>query len=285
MVQLVECPRDAMQGWPYHIETEKKVTYLNALLQAGFHTLDFGSFVSHKLIPQMADTAEVVARLEPGNSATRLLAIIANQRGASDASAYDIIHYLGFPFSVSPAFQLRNANSTIGEAYARLDAIQQICVQNKKELVVYISMGFGNPYGDPYSEELVLHWVEKIAALGVNTISLADTVGLATAEQVYDTTRNVIQAFPQLNIGVHLHASPQNSQQKIDAAVRAGCQRFDGAIRGIGGCPMANDELVGNIDSLQLITYFDAHNIPTGINPAQLRRCTEISDSIFVKHG
>lgn len=285
MVQLVECPRDAMQGWPHLIATEKKVAYLNALLQVGFHTLDFGSFVSHKAIPQMADTAQVLPQLQLQNTGTRLLAIIANTRGAEEAAVYDIINCLGFPFSVSPTFQQRNANSSIDEAYERLQQIQNICIQKNKELVVYISMGFGNPYGDPYNEEIVFEWIQKIAALGVETISLADTVGLATAEQVYDMTHHVIQSFPKLTIGVHLHSAPQNRQAKLAAALQAGCNRFDGAINGIGGCPMANDELVGNMDTLQMIEYFKAQQLQTCIDDAQLAKCITMADSIFLNHG
>lgn len=284
MVQLVECPRDAMQGWPHLIATEKKIEYLNALLQVGFHTLDFGSFVSHKAIPQMADTAQVLPHLQLQNTHTRLLAIIANTRGAEEAAAYNIINCLGFPFSVSPTFQQRNANSSIDEAYERLQQIQQICIQKNKELVVYISMGFGNPYGDVYNEEIVFEWIQKIAALGVQTISLADTVGLATAEQVYDMTHHVIRSFPKLSIGVHLHSAPQNREAKLAAALKAGCNRFDGAINGIGGCPMANDELVGNMDTLQMIDFFHAQQLQTGIDHAQLAKCISMADSIFLHH-
>jgi hydroxymethylglutaryl-CoA lyase len=280
-IHLVECPRDAMQGWKDFIPTIKKIEYLNTLLQVGFDTLDFGSFVSAKAIPQLADTEKVLAGLELGFSDTKLLAIVANTRGAEQAALFDQITFLGFPFSVSPTFQQRNTNSTIEESFKRVEEIQSICVQNNKQLVVYISMGFGNPYGDAYSEEIVFEWVHKITGLGINTISLADTVGLATPEQVFSITNYLIQQLPQHEVGVHLHSTLYGWKDKVDAALKAGCRRFDGALKGIGGCPMADDELVGNMDSEQLIPYFSQHNLLKMLNKDALEKSIQLATAIF----
>lgn len=279
-IKLIECPRDAMQGWPKFIPTEKKIEYLNALLQVGFDTLDFGSFVSAKTIPQLADTAEVLKGLQV-NTATKLLAIIANVRGAEEAALYDTITYLGFPFSVSETFQLRNTNSTIEQSLQRVAEIQRICEQSRKQLVIYISMGFGNPYGDPYSPEIVFDWVNKIADLGVPIISLADTVGLATSQQVFDMTSYVINKLPHHQIGVHLHSDPHNRPAKIEAAWKAGCRRFDGALKGIGGCPMANNDLVGNIDTEWLISYLEQYDDLPGLNRTALAKSVNLANEIF----
>ena len=278
-ITLIECPRDAMQGWPSFIPTDKKIAYLNALLQVGFDTLDFGSFVSPKAIPQLADTATVLKGLEL--TSTKLLAIIANVRGAQEAAAFDEITYLGFPFSVSETFQLRNTNSTIEQSLQRVEEIQRICVQTGKQLVIYISMGFGNPYGDPYSEEIVFDWVNKITGLGISIISLADTVGLATPKQVFSITGYLVNKLPQHQIGVHLHSSPNNREAKIEAAWRAGCRRFDGALKGIGGCPMANDELVGNIDTEWLISYLEQYESLKGLNKTALAKSVNLANEIF----
>jgi hydroxymethylglutaryl-CoA lyase len=280
-IQLVECPRDAMQGWKHFIPTEKKLEYLNALLKVGFDTIDFGSFVSPKAIPQMADTKEVITKLEVQNTNTKLLAIIANVRGAAEAASFDKITHLGFPFSVSQTFQLRNTNSTIEESLGRVEEIQNICLQKGKQLVIYISMGFGNPYGDPYSDDIVFHWVNKMVQLGVQIISLADTVGLATPEQVFSITDYLVKKLPAHQIGVHLHSSPMNWKAKIDAALEAGCRRFDGALKGIGGCPMANDELVGNMNSEWLIPYFQEFNLLGELNEDALSQSVRIADDIF----
>lgn len=282
MISFVECPRDAMQGWKHFIPTQQKIEYLNALLKVGFHTLDFGSFVSPKAIPQMADTAEVVRKLNLGNTPTKLLAIIANVRGAEEAAAYDAITYLGFPFSVSETFQQRNTNSSIQQSLERVEEIQQICVKQNKQLVIYISMGFGNPYGDPYDEEIVFRWVDRLAALDIGIISLADTVGLATREQVKKMTAYLIDALPYIETGVHLHSAPNNWQPKVDAALEAGCRRFDGALKGIGGCPMANDELVGNMNSEWMIRHFEALQIMPSLNAAALAESLRLADSIFI---
>ncbi|MBS1948604.1 MAG: hydroxymethylglutaryl-CoA lyase [Bacteroidetes bacterium] len=280
-IQLVECPRDAMQGWKTFIPIDKKIEYINSLLQVGFHTIDFGSFVSPKAIPQMAGTKEVLKGLQVDKSKTKLLAIIANARGAEEAAAYDEVTYLGFPFSVSGTFQMRNTNSTIEESLDRVNDIQNICVKQNKELVIYLSMGFGNPYGDAYSEEIVFGWVSKIAGLGVKIISLADTVGLATPEQVFSITGHLTKKFPLHEIGVHLHSAPMDRKAKIDAALRAGCKRFDGALKGIGGCPMADDDLVGNMDTELMISYFEEQGLLKGIDHDALLKSISIADDIF----
>ncbi|OQP52581.1 hydroxymethylglutaryl-CoA lyase [Niastella yeongjuensis] len=272
-----------MQGWKTFIPTEKKIEYLQSLLQVGFLTLDFGSFVSAKAIPQLADTAEVLKGLKsnPVETTTKLLAIVANVRGAEEAAGFDEISYLGFPFSVSETFQQRNTNSSIEQSLERVKEIQRICEQTNKQLVIYISMGFGNPYGDPYSAAIVFDWVNRIAGLGVNIISLADTVGLATPDQVTDITSYVINKLPHHEIGVHLHSSEANRQAKIEAAWQAGCRRFDGALKGIGGCPMANDDLVGNIDTEWLISYLEQYEKVPGINKTALGKSLTLANDIF----
>ena len=281
-MKLVECPRDSMQGWNSFIPTEKKIEYINALLKVGFDTIDFGSFVSPKAIPQMADTREVLSRLQTENTSSKLLAIVANTRGAKEAAAFEQISYLGFPFSVSETFQQRNTNSSIEQSFARVDEINSICVRSNKQLVVYISMGFGNPYGDSYSEQIVYEWVNRIAALGINIISMADTVGLATPEQVFRVTDYLVRKMPEHEIGVHLHSAPANWKEKIDAALRARCNRFDGALKGIGGCPMANDELVGNMNTELLLAYFESMGIPNTLNKEALLECLRIAEEIFI---
>ena len=281
-LKLIECPRDAMQGWPHFIPTENKIKYLNELLKVGFHTLDFGSFVSPMAIPQMADTKEVISNLELGNTQTKLLAIIANLRGAAEACSYDQISYLGFPFSISETFQQRNTNSSVDESLQRVVDIQELCLKNKKELVVYISMGFGNPYGDTYNEEIVFQRTKQITDLGIKIISVADTVGLATAEEVHVLVKNLIPAFPGTEIGVHLHSSPTQRVEKIEAALSAGCIRFDSAIKGIGGCPMAGDDLVGNMDTEVMIHSFEKKNYSLGLDKVALRNCVKIAEEIFI---
>ncbi len=280
-VKLVECPRDAMQGWKTLIPTEKKIGYINSLLKVGFDTIDFGSFVSPKTIPQMADTSEVFRGLELGSVSTKLLAIVANSRGAEAASVFDEITYLGFPFSVSETFQQRNTNSSIQESLGRVEDIQNLCIKTGKQLVVYLSMGFGNPYGDRYDEEVVFEWVNKLVAMDIGIISLADTVGLATPQQVYEMTAYLVESLPGTEIGVHLHSTPENWQEKLEAAVKAGCKRFDGALKGIGGCPMADDELVGNMNSEWMIDYFEQHNMLPGLNKDALLESLRIAGEIF----
>jgi hydroxymethylglutaryl-CoA lyase len=281
-IKLIECPRDAMQGWKTFIPTEKKIEYINSLLKVGFDTIDFGSFVSPKAIPQMADTAEVLRNLELGNSQSKLLAIVANFRGAEEASVYDAVSYLGFPFSVSETFQQRNTNSSIQQSLERVEEMQNLCIKTGKKLVLYISMGFGNPYGDPYSEEIVFEWVNKIVALDIEIISLADTVGIATEEQVYDMTSYLVESLPGIEIGVHLHSTPDNWKEKLEAAVKAGCKRFDGALKGIGGCPMADDELVGNMNSELMIRYFKEEGMLPVLNEEALKESLRLASEIFI---
>jgi hydroxymethylglutaryl-CoA lyase len=280
-IKLIECPRDAMQGWKRIIPTRKKIEYINSLLKVGFDTIDFGSFVSAKAIPQMADTPEVLEGLEVGSSNSKLLAIVANVRGAEEAAAYEQVRYLGFPFSVSETFQLRNTNSTIEESLKRVEEIQSLCINSGKELVIYISMGFGNPYGDAYSADIVFQWVDKISALGVRIISLADTVGLATPEQVSSITAYLTGHLPGHEIGVHLHSTPQHWQAKIDAALEAGCRRFDGALKGIGGCPMADDELVGNMNTEWMIPHFEEKGLLPPLDKVALNESLRLAAEIF----
>ncbi len=287
-VKLVECPRDAMQGWKTMIPTDKKIEYINSLLRVGFDTIDLGSFVSSKAIPQMADTAEVVRSLESVREdsfgeagSTKLLAIVANYRGAEAASVFDPIRYLGFPFSVSETFQKRNTNSSIIESMGRVEEIQNLCLKTGKELVVYISMGFGNPYDDPYDEEIVFEWVNKLVAMDIGIISLADTVGVATPSQVYDMTSYLVDSLPGTEIGVHLHSTADNWKEKLEAAVKAGCRRFDGALKGIGGCPMANDELVGNMNTELMIGYFEEHSMLPALNKEALAKSLQLAGEIF----
>lgn len=281
-IKLVECPRDAMQGWAHFIPTSKKIEYINALLKVGFDTIDFGSFVSPKAIPQMADTVEVLKGLKLNDTTSSLLAIVANLRGATDAAIYEEIRYLGFPFSISETFQQRNTNSSISRSFDTVREIQDICISKNKELVVYISMGFGNPYGDAYDESVVYEWANKLSSQGVKIISLADTVGLATKEQVYRVTKYVVDASPGLEIGVHLHSSPQNREQKLQAAWNAGCKRFDGAIKGIGGCPMAGDDLVGNMDTEAMVNYFMSRGFNPGIDTTKLAECSGLASNTFI---
>ena len=284
LVKLVECPRDAMQGWPHFIPTEKKIAYLNALLQVGFDSLDFGSFVSPKAIPQMADTKEVISEIVLGNSSTRLLAIVANTRGAEDAALYPAIRDIGFPFSISETFQQRNTNSSITKSIETISAIQEICYLGGKRLVVYISMAFGNPDGDEWSPEIALNWTRLLVAMGVEVISLADTVGLASPAHVHSLTKSLVDEFPSIESGVHLHSRRENSLEKIEAAYSAGCRRFDGALNGIGGCPMAGDELVGNMDSLLMIDYFRKKNLLPALNETALTKSSLLAAEIFLNH-
>ncbi len=283
-LQLVECPRDAMQGIHMPIPLELKVKYVNLLLKVGFHSLDFGSFVSPKAIPQMADTADLVQKVETDDSPTRLLAIVLNSRGALDAARFEKIQYLGYPFSVSETFQQRNANSSIAESLERLKSICEIADRHGKEVVVYLSMAFGNPYGDPWSAEIVARWAEEMRALGIRIISLADTVGMATPAEVRSLFEQIIPAFPDQVIGAHLHSSPNLRREKLEAAWNAGCRRFDGALRGYGGCPMAEDELVGNMASEEIIAFLEEKGIDTGIRHEALLEAMAMANEIFTKY-
>lgn len=280
-LQLVECPRDAMQGWPKPISTRDKIRYINSLLKVGFHTLDFGSFVSPRLMPQMADTAEVLNGLDTGTETGRLLAIVANKRGAEDAARFQSIHYLGFPFSVSETFQQRNTNSSREESLQRVADIQELCLREGKELVVYMSMGFGNPYGDPFDRDVLGKWMKEIHGLGIRILSLADTVGMANASMVEETVAGSIPLFNDAIVGVHLHATSADMVEKLDAAYSAGCRRFDGAIGGIGGCPMSGNELVGNMDMLTMVDFFENAGISTGLDTDALNHAAGIARQIF----
>ncbi|AYD47251.1 hydroxymethylglutaryl-CoA lyase [Arachidicoccus soli] len=281
-IDIVECPRDAMQGWPHFIPTDKKVEYLNALLSVGFHTIDFGSFVSSKAIPQMADTKVVIQQLNLSDTKSKLLAIVANVRGAEEACTYEAINVLGFPFSISPSFQMRNTNSTIEESLQRVETILELCKRNKKELVIYLSMGFGNPYGDEYNEEILLHWANEMVNRGIKIISLADTVGLATTEEINFALKTLIPKYPEVNFGVHLHSTKGNIQQKLKAALDAGCKRFDGALKGIGGCPMAQNDLVGNMDTEKMIDYFEEEKYTLNLDKLALKKAHLLAESIFI---
>jgi hydroxymethylglutaryl-CoA lyase len=281
-IKLIECPRDAMQGWKTLIPTKKKIQYIDSLLRVGFDTIDFGSFVSAKAIPQMSDTTEVLKGLRLDAHSSKLLAIVANARGAQEAAAFEEITYLGFPFSVSETFQHRNTNSSILESFRRVAEMQDVCVRTGKRLVIYVSMCFGNPYGDPYSAEIVFDWVNRLTELKIDIISLADTVGLAKPEQVYSMTKYLIDHLPAAEVGVHLHSRPDNWREKLEAAVNAGCKRFDGALKGIGGCPMANDELVGNMNTELMIGYFNEKELLSGVDEKALQGSLEIASTIFV---
>lgn len=280
-IQLIECPRDAMQGWKKMIPTRQKIEYINTLLQVGFHTIDFGSFVSPKAIPQMADTKDVISKLDLNNTSSALLAIVANVRGAEETIAYEQITYLGFPFSISPTFQQRNTNSTIEESLIRVEDIQELCIKSNKQLVIYLSMGFGNPYGDEYNQEILLKWAEEMVQRDIRVISLADTVGVATPQQITFALDTLIPKYPNTTIGVHLHASPTNWKPKLEAAIDAGCARFDGALKGIGGCPMAQDDLVGNMNSENMIAVMEDRQLLTGLNKEALQKSLEMASIIF----
>ncbi|MGV3589535.1 MAG: hydroxymethylglutaryl-CoA lyase [Adhaeribacter sp.] len=282
MIKLIECPRDAMQGWPSFIPTQVKIAYLNILLQVGFDTLDFGSFVSPKAIPQLQDTEAVLAALDLENTPTKLLAIVANLRGAEKAACLSAITYLGFPLSLSETFQLRNTNRTIDQAFELLAQIQELCSRQNKILVVYLSMGFGNPYAEPWNASIVLEFVHRLVPLGIKIISLADTVGLATPASIHYLFSELIPAFPNIEFGVHLHARPDNWEERISAAYNAGCFRFDGALKGFGGCPMAKDDLVGNVATENLIRYFQNINLPLKLNEKALNAALAQAAAVFV---
>lgn len=257
MIKLVECPRDAMQGIKEFIPTKTKSKYINKLLNIGFDTLDCGSFVSPKAIPQMADTALVLSQLELEKTNTKLSVIVANKRGAVDACFFGEIDYLGYPFSISETFQQRNTNASIEESIARVESIQNLCKKYDKKLLIYISMGFGNPYGDPWNPEEVSKWVDKLVAMEIDMFALSDTIGVANPENIKYIFEALIPAYPKVEIGAHFHTTPNTWEEKIDAAYKAGCRKFDGALKGFGGCPMAKDELTGNMPMENVISYFD----------------------------
>src|SRR5471030_2078988 len=265
-IKITECPRDAMQGIHQFIPTDLKAEYINLLLQVGFDTLDFGSFVSPKAIPQMRDTADVLKKLDLSTTKSKLLAIVANYRGTEEAAQHEEITYLGFPFSISETFQKRNTNSTIADSFDTVKRIHELCAGKQKELLVYLSMGFGNPYGDEWNTEIVSHWTKKLVNEGIKIIALSETIGAATAEQIKSIYPALTKQFPNTEFGVHLHSTPDKRYEKIEAAYQAGCKRFDSAIKGYGGCPMAADGLTGNIPTENLISYFNKNNFVTGLD-------------------
>lgn len=283
-MKIIECPRDAMQGLSEFIPTAEKIRYINQLLTVGFDTIDFGSFVSPKAIPQLRDTREVLEQIDWRNSTSRLLAIVANTRGAEEAAQYEGIRYLGFPLSVSETFQQRNTNKSIHEALDTVREIQNICVSSNKELVTYISMGFGNPYGDPYTVELVGDFAERLASLGVRIISLADTIGVSTPDVIEYLFTSLSTRYPHVEWGAHLHSNPRYAIERIAAAYRSGCKRFDGAIRGFGGCPMANDDLVGNLATETIVFWLEKEGVQTGVDKVAFGKALQIADEIFPKH-
>jgi hydroxymethylglutaryl-CoA lyase len=280
-IQITECPRDAMQGITTFIPTDVKAAYINLLLQVGFDTIDFGSFVSAKAIPQMQDTAAVLEKLDLSSSKSKLLAIIANYRGAEDAVQHEQITYLGFPFSISETFQQRNANTSIAEAYEIVKRIKALSDSKDKKLLVYLSMGFGNPYGDEWHNDVVLHWAKKLIDVGVDYISLADTIGIAAPEQIESLFSTLSSNFRETTWGVHLHSTPDTWKHKVEAAYKSGCKRFDAALKGYGGCPMAKDELTGNIATENVISYLQSQKIDLGLNMDKLQEAMDYSGKVF----
>ncbi len=281
MIKLVECPRDAMQGIKPFIPTELKADYINALLKVGFDTIDFGSFVSPKAIPQMRDTEAVLSKLDLENTNSKLLAIVANTRGAIDAAKFEQITYLGYPFSISETFQLRNTNATIEESVTRVETIQNICVKQNKQMVVYISMGFGNPYDDEWNVEIVAKWTERLANMGIKILSLSDTIGVSNADSISYLFRDLIPAYPGIEFGAHLHTTPDTWHEKIHAAYESGCRRFDSAIRGYGGCPMAKDKLTGNMATENLLYYVEKNKIHHGLNVDLFQHSMALALDVF----
>ncbi len=283
-IKLIECPRDAMQGIKTFIPTEQKVKYIQSLLRCGFDTIDFGSFVSPKAIPQMADSAEVLSKLDLSATKSKLLAIVANTRGAQDASVHPEIDYLGYPFSISENFQMRNTHKTIAESVEILSEILEIAEKSDKEVVAYLSMGFGNPYGDPWNVEIVGEWTEKLSAMGVKILSLSDTIGSSSPEIIEYLFSNLIPEYPEIEFGAHLHTTPTKWHEKIDAAYKAGCRRFDGAIQGFGGCPMAKDELTGNMPSEKMLSYFNSKKADSNIKMTSFESAYNEASKIFSQY-
>jgi hydroxymethylglutaryl-CoA lyase len=282
-IKIIECPRDAMQGIKPFIPTERKVAYIQSLLRVGFDSIDFGSFVSPKAIPQMQDTAAVLAQLDLSQTTSKLLAIIANTKGAEIASKHNEIQYLGFPFSISENFQMRNTHKTIAESLVTLEEILEIADRSNKEVVAYLSMGFGNPYGDPWNVEIVGDWTEKLSRMGVKILSLSDTVGSSTPEMISYLFSNLISQYPEIEFGAHLHTTPDKWFEKIDAAYHAGCRRYDGAIQGFGGCPMAKDDLTGNMPTEKLLSYFTAKKENTNLNSLSFESAYNEASKLFGK--
>jgi hydroxymethylglutaryl-CoA lyase len=280
-MKIIECPRDAMQGIHEFIPTEKKIEYINSILKVGFDTVDFGSFVSPKAIPQMKDTALVLDSLDLSNTKSKLLAIIANVRGAQDAVEFEEINYLGFPFSISETFQQRNANSSMAESITRVEEIQDLCLRNKKQLVVYVSMAFGNPYGDEWSSDVAVKWTMKLAQMGIKIIALSDTIGVSNPENITYLFKKLVPEFPGIEFGAHLHTTPDKWEEKVHAAYTSGCRRFDSAIKGYGGCPMATDKLTGNMPTENLISYFNKNKIATGLDENAFAEAMQIAYTTF----
>lgn len=280
-LKIIECPRDAIQGLQEFIPTQIKIDYLNQLLKVGFHTLDFGSFVSPKAIPQLKDTAEVLAGLDLEETKTKLLAIIANERGASDAVQHEEIAYLGYPFSISETFQQRNTNASIEESLGRVSDIQNLALKHRKDLVIYISMGFGNPYGDPYHEDIVADWLRKLKAMDIRIFALSDTIGVSEPGIISRLFSNLIPEYPDLEIGAHLHTTPDSWKEKIEAAYDSGCRRFDGAIAGYGGCPMAADDLTGNMPTEKMIAYFNERIEKEVVDMNELNQAIQEAGRVF----
>jgi hydroxymethylglutaryl-CoA lyase len=281
-IKIIECPRDAMQGIKPFIPTSQKVQYLQSLLRVGFDTLDFGSFVSPKAIPQMQDTAEVISHLDLSKTRTKLLAIVANVRGAKAAAAFDEIEFLGFPFSISENFQMRNTHKTINESEEILKDILQVADQHHKKVVVYLSMAFGNPYGDPWDVDIVAGWTERLHKMGVQILSLSDTVGTSNASSITYLFSNLIPAYTSVEFGAHLHTHPASWHEKVEAAFEAGCMRFDGAIQGFGGCPMAKDELTGNMPTEKLLSYFTTKKIQTNLDVLAFESAHNAASALFL---
>ena len=282
-ILLTECPRDAMQGITQFIPTDIKAEYINLLLGVGFDTIDFGSFVSARAIPQMQDTKEVLKRLDLAGSKSQLLAIIANYRGAEEAVVFDEISFLGYPFSISETFQRRNTNSGIDGAFETVQRVNELCAASNKNLLIYLSMGFGNPYGDDWSKELVLDWATKLSAAGIKHLSLADTVGMAQPNQIEEVYSLLASEFKNTNLGIHLHATPGTWREKVEAAYKSGCKRFDSALKGFGGCPMAADKLTGNIATENVIYYLSEQGIDLGLNLDKLGEAMEYANCIFLQ--
>lgn len=283
-IKIIECPRDAMQGIKSFIPTEEKVAYIQSLLRVGFDTIDFGSFVSPKAIPQMQDTAEVLAQLDLSQTSSKLLAIIANTKGAEIASQHKEIQYLGYPFSISENFQMRNTHKTIAESLITLEEILDIASNTNKEVVAYLSMGFGNPYGDPWNVEIVSKWTERLSNMGVKILSLSDTVGSSTPDIIEYLFSNLIPKYPEIEFGAHLHTTPDKWFEKVHAAYKGGCLRFDGAIQGFGGCPMAKDDLTGNMPTEKLLSYFTAEKANTNASPMSFESSYNEATKLFSKY-
>jgi len=280
-IKLIECPRDAMQGLKEFINTKDKIRYINQLLKVGYDTIDFGSFVSPKAIPQMRDTSEVLKGLDVSHTNTKLSAIVANIRGATEACKYEQIDYLGYPFSISETFQMRNTNATIEESFSRILEIHKLAKDHDKEILLYISMAFGNPYGDLWNGEICKFWIDRLAEVGINLFALSDTIGVASSQSVSYLFDHLVESYPELEFGAHFHTRPNEWQEKIEAAYENGCRRFDSALRGYGGCPMAKDDLTGNMPTENLYAYFTKIGAKTGIKSDEFHKSMAMAEEIF----